>query len=64
MPVRSHDGSQIAFTSYRNGNFDVFIMPAQGGVSQRLTYHSSTDQHGDFSLDGNLAGPSVKFRYA
>ena len=36
-PVWSPDGKQIAFASDRNGNFDLFIMPADGGTAQRLT---------------------------
>ena len=39
-PVWSPDGKQIAFASDRNGNFDLFIMPADGGAARRLTYHS------------------------
>ena len=31
MPVWSHDGKWIAFASDRFGNFDVFVMPAEGG---------------------------------
>ena len=31
-PVWSPDGKQIAFASDRNGNFDLFIMPADGGA--------------------------------
>ena len=31
-PVWSPDGKQIAFASDRNGNFDLFIMPADGGT--------------------------------
>ena len=37
-PVWSPDGKQIAFASDRNGNFDLFIMPADGGAARRLTY--------------------------
>src|SRR5579863_9991497 len=40
-PVWSHDGKSIAFASDRYGNFDVFIMPANGGNAVRLTYNSS-----------------------
>ena len=42
-PVWSHDGKQIAFASDRNGNFDLFIMPADGGAARRLTYHSASE---------------------
>ena len=34
-PVWSPDGKQIAFASDRNGNFDLFIMPADGGAARR-----------------------------
>lgn len=38
MPVWSHDGKYIAFASNRYGDFDIFIVPASGGQSTRLTY--------------------------
>ncbi|HKK45069.1 MAG TPA: S41 family peptidase [Balneolaceae bacterium] len=50
-PVWSHDGKQIAFASDRHGNFDVFIMSADGGDAQRLTYNSARDIPSDFSRD-------------
>ena len=34
-PVWSPDGKQIAFASDRQGNFDVFVMPSDGGAAQR-----------------------------
>ena len=36
-PIWSPDGKQIAFASDRYGNFDVFVMPADGGTAQRPT---------------------------
>src|SRR3954471_7700553 len=30
-PVFSPDGKWLAFTSTRNGGYDVFVMPAEGG---------------------------------
>ena len=42
-PAISPDGSQIAFTSDRFGNYDIFVMPEAGGEAQRLTWHSSAD---------------------
>ncbi|WP_294631438.1 hypothetical protein, partial [uncultured Bacteroides sp.] len=36
-PVWSPDGKQIAFASDRNGNFDLYIMPSDGGAARRLT---------------------------
>jgi len=34
----SPDGSKIAFTGQYDGNTEVFTIPSQGGVPQRLTY--------------------------
>lgn len=51
MPVWSHDGQFIAFANDRNGNFDVYVMPASGGKSTRLTHHSANDYPYDFSVD-------------
>lgn len=42
-PVWSPDGKQIAFSSDRNGNFDVFVMPADGGVAERVTTNSASE---------------------
>ncbi|HKY27797.1 MAG TPA: S41 family peptidase [Pyrinomonadaceae bacterium] len=39
----SPDGKWIAFSSDRNGNLDVFIIPAEGGGAKQLTYHSADD---------------------
>ena len=37
-PVYSPDGSWIAFTGEYDGNTDVFVMRATGGVPKRLTW--------------------------
>jgi tricorn protease len=42
-PRFSPDGKWIAFSSDRNGNMDVFIMPADGGTPKQLTFHSADD---------------------
>jgi len=42
-PRFSPDGKWIAFSSDRNGNFDVFIAPSEGGTPKQLTFHSSDD---------------------
>ena len=52
-PVWSHDGKQIAFTSSRNGNNDVFVMASNGGAPARLTYHGNGEVATDFSPDNN-----------
>ncbi|MFT6036654.1 MAG: tricorn protease [Marivirga sp.] len=51
-PVFSPDGSMIAFSAEYDGNRDVFIVPASGGVPKRLTWHPSWDAVLDFTADG------------
>ena len=50
-PVWSNDGKTIAFASDRYGNFDVYTMPATGGMPVRLTYASTDDLPYDFTAD-------------
>lgn len=38
FPRFSPDGTQIAFTGQYDGNTEVFVMPAVGGIPKRLTY--------------------------
>jgi len=52
MPVWSPDGTKIAFASDRYGNFDVFVMPAEGGEAKRLTFHSADETPTSFTPDG------------
>ena len=52
MPVWSPDGKQLAFASDRYGNFDIFVMPSQGGQAKRLSFHSNNEQPYTFSPDG------------
>ncbi|HKX29193.1 MAG TPA: biopolymer transporter Tol, partial [Blastocatellia bacterium] len=42
-PRFSPDGKWIAFSSDRNGNLDVYIVPAEGGTARPLTFHSADD---------------------
>ncbi len=51
FPVWSPDGKTIAFSSDRNGNFDVFIIPASGGKEVQLTWHSEDDFVSGWSTD-------------
>ncbi len=43
-PFFSPDGNRIAFTSYRNGSADVFVVAATGGTPMRLTTHSGNER--------------------
>lgn len=47
----SPDGKWIAFSSDRNGNLDVFIIPASGGAAKQLTSHSADDTVLGWSAD-------------
>ncbi|MCF7560167.1 S41 family peptidase [Sabulilitoribacter multivorans] len=53
-PIWSHDGKSIAFQSDRYGNDDVYIIPANGGIPKRLTYHSTDDVITDFTSKGDV----------
>jgi tricorn protease len=48
----SPDGKLIAFTGEYDGNVDVYVMPAGGGVPRRLTYHPGADQLAGWTPDG------------
>lgn len=42
-PIWSPDGSKIAFSSNREGGFDLYVMEATGGAPTRLTTHSANE---------------------
>ena len=41
FPRFSHDGKQIAFTGQYDGNTEVYIIPAEGGIPKRITYSAT-----------------------
>lgn len=51
-PVFSPDGRYIAFSSKRYGNYDVFVVPVEGGIPKRLTFHTSDDIMNSWTPDG------------
>jgi tricorn protease len=51
-PVFSPDGSLVAFSGNYDGNTDVYVIPATGGVPKRLTFHPAQDIAQGFSPDG------------
>jgi len=51
-PRWSFDGTEIAFTSDRYGNQDVFVLTLADGRVARLTHHSDCDRAYDWSPDG------------
>ncbi len=51
-PYFSPDGTMIAFTGEYDGNTDVYLVPATGGVPRRLTYHPIEDIACGWTPDG------------
>lgn len=51
-PVWSPDSRSLAFASDRHGNFDVFIVDANGGAPRRLTRNSAAEIPEAFTPDG------------
>ena len=51
-PAFSPDGSLIAFSAEYDGNTDIFVVPAGGGIPARLTWHPGRDICRGFTVDG------------
>lgn len=70
FPRFSPNGDQLAFTGQYDGNTEVFLMPAQGGVPERLTYTATLtrDDIGDRMGPNNIVmawknqSPEIAFR--
>jgi Tol biopolymer transport system component len=53
FPSWSPDGTKIAFTSDRDGNWEIYVMNAQDGSNQtNLTIDPATDEFPSWSPDG------------
>ena len=51
-PIFSPDRSMIAFTGEYDGNQDVYVVPASGGMPRRLTFHPGPAEAVSWSPDG------------
>src|SRR5262245_59648856 len=51
-PAFSPDGRLVAFSGQYEGNTDVYVVPAEGGVPKRLTWHPGVDLVQGFTSDG------------
>jgi tricorn protease len=51
-PYYSPDGSSIAYSVRLNGNNDVYIIPATGGIPRRITWHPAGCSVVGWSADG------------
>ncbi len=65
-PIWAPDSKNIAYSSDRYGNFDVFTISIDGGTPQRVTTHSANEIPYTFSPDGskiyfgaNITDPST-----
>ncbi|MEN6560539.1 MAG: PDZ domain-containing protein [Acidobacteriota bacterium] len=52
FPFFSPDGRWIAFSGTYDGNAEVYVMPAAGGVPRRLTWHPDMDIVDGWTPDG------------
>jgi tricorn protease len=52
-PRFSPDGRTLAFSAQYDGNTDVYVVPVEGGVPRRLTWHPGSDIVQDFTVDGS-----------
>ncbi len=50
----SPDGKTLAYCAERNGNFDIYTIPADGGEETRLTTAKGLDDGPDYSPDGQF----------
>jgi hypothetical protein len=48
----SPDGKTLAYCAERNGEFDIYTIPAEGGEEKRLTTAPGLDDGPDYSPDG------------
>ena len=51
-PAWSPDGTRIAFQSYRDGDWDIYVMGTDGGNVQQLTDDPYRDREPAWSPDG------------
>ena len=52
FPRFSPDGSLLAFSGNYDGNVDIYVMPAAGGLPRRITHHGAPDRMLGWYPDG------------
>jgi Tol biopolymer transport system component len=52
-PTWSPDGKMLAFSSNRNGNYEIYVRRIEGGQEVNVTYDPGQDFQPAFSPDGN-----------
>src|SRR3989440_127984 len=58
--IWSPDGKQIALSSNRDGDFEVYVMNADGGPQRQLTHNTVDDVVLDWQSLHDLRAPTVK----
>ena len=51
-PSVSPDGKQVAFTSTRNGSYDIYVMNIDGSEVRRITDNEERDDYPAWHPDG------------
>ncbi len=65
-PFFSPDGSKIAYSAHLDGNTDVYIIPSNGGVPQRITWHPQGTAVVGWTPDGKnvlVASGALSYRH-
>jgi tricorn protease len=65
-PFYSPDGSQIAYSAHLEGNTDVYVVPASGGVPRRITWHPQGTLVVGWAPDGKnvlVASGALSYRH-
>lgn len=65
-PFYSPNGERIAFSANLNGNNDVYVMDAAGGVPQRITFHPDGSRVVGWTPDGKhllIASMASSYRH-
>lgn len=53
LPAFSPDGSKVAFTSYRDGNPNLYVSSAGGGKARRVSHYEGMNTNASWSPDGD-----------
>ncbi len=65
-PFFSPDGSEIAYSAHLEGNTDVYVIPSNGGVPRRITWHPEGTGVVGWSPDGKnvlVASGALSYRH-
>ena len=65
-PFYSPDGTEIAYSAHLQGNTDVYVIPAAGGIPHRITWHPGGSLVVGWSPDGKdvlIASGALSYRH-